>query len=109
MKKKKQRNIKEKNITVPRYSGEGSFYRYSGEQRQRQEHPGVYTVDFTLSHVKWWGRGRREGNQVQQPAGPKERGVTKMAGLYREEQPSPWAGEVQGVGGVCQPEGPCNR
>lgn len=34
-------------------------------------------------------KGEREGKQLQQPEGPKiQRGqVTKMVGLYREEQP----------------------
>ena len=38
-----------------------------------------------------------------------ETGITKRAGSYRKGDSSPWAGEAQDRGGVCQIEGPCNR
>lgn len=66
-----------------------------GDHSQSQGHLGKSRVDMTLSRgCTGWG----QGNQVQQSAGPKvQTVVTKMVGLYRAWQPSPWAGEF-GVG-----------
>jgi hypothetical protein len=46
---------------------------------------------------------------MQQLGGPKAKRWqgTKMAGLYREEKPSPWAREFEP--GLCQLGGPCIR
>ena len=57
------------------------------------------------------GGERREGNQVQQPGGPKvqREWVTKMVGLYRREQPNPLDGEFRIRSGIQQPGGPWTR
>lgn len=57
------------------------------------------------------GRGKRgePGAAVRRPKDTKGTGdqVTKMAVLYRKEQPSPLNWRDQGRGGVYQPGGPC--
>lgn len=68
----------------PRYGRERSQLTYG----RRQGHLREFRVAVTLRRG---GKGRegREGNQVQQPGGPKvqREGVTKMVGLYREGLP----------------------
>jgi hypothetical protein len=60
-------------------------------------------------------RGGRESKReatdqdVAQTKRPKRPSVNKMAGLCREEKPSPWAREFRVGGGVSQQRQPCNR
>jgi hypothetical protein len=77
--------------------------RYVGEHRQgqRQRHRGDYRDIMTLSWAMSWGGGGAGGeteDQLQQPDGPKvqREQVTKMVGLYREEQPHLLGWRVQG-------------
>lgn len=63
----------EEGFTVDMWEG-------TGGGRDRQQCPKLGRVV---------GKGEREGKQLQQPEGPKvqREQVTKMVGLYREEQP----------------------
>ena len=45
--------------------------------------------------MKREGKGKEKRAKPRGQEGRRERGqVTKVVGLYREAQPSPWAGEV---------------
>jgi hypothetical protein len=70
----------------------------------------VCSLNELESTLVWWRRQFREGtegNKVPQPGGPKYRQqANKMVGLYRKEQPSPWAGEFRVEGGYASQEDP---
>ena len=48
-------------------------------------------------------KSRGKKKKKKKKGGRQKGHITKLSGLYREEQPSPWAGGVQGRGRVCQP------
>lgn len=59
------------------------YYGYVEEHSQRQGHLGKSSVDMTRL---------QEGDQLQQPGGPKvqKEWTTEMVRVYREGQPRPW-------------------
>lgn len=68
------------------------YYRYIGEHSQRQGHQGEHRMGMALSHVKK-GVRREPSSTARRPKIVDERAqVTKMVGLYRQKQPSPWPG-----------------
>lgn len=62
---------KERDMTAPGKVEEKVYYRYMGEHRQGQRHPGESRVDMTRLSCAMWERGREKGNQVQETGDPK--------------------------------------
>lgn len=81
------------------------------ESVARDRYLGESRVDTTPSHGKTGRTEGREESQVQQPSGQRYKNgwVTKMVGLYREEQPGPLGWRVQVWGCITKPGGPWSR
>lgn len=65
-----------------------------------------------MSRLSWAMQGKRGREEEREEPGATARrlkSVTKTAGLYREEQPSPLGWRGQGKGGVCKPRASWNR
>ena len=96
-------------MTVLGMVDEKVYSRYMEEHSQRQGHLGDSRVGMTrLSWATWGGREEEGEERAGEPGGSMVRReqVTKMSGLYREEQPSPCNEKFRLWSGVNQPESP---